>query len=187
MDFVQQTVVLIKPDGVRRGLVGEILGRFEKVGFKIAAMKLVWVEKEVVASHYKDEREYLTVIGQRSLDDYQKYGLDPKESLGTNDPYKIGQMVRGWNMDALTSGPLVAILLEGISAVEVVRKMAGDSLVARAVPGSIRGDYTVDTPILANLENRPMRSIVHASGNIEEAEFEKKLWFHENEIYKYDL
>lgn len=185
MDFTQQTVVLVKPDGVKRGLVGEILSRFEKVGFKIVALKMVWVEKEIVASHYKDEREYLTVIGKRSLEDYAKYGLDPKESLGTDDPYEIGQKVRHWNMDALTVGPLVAILLEGIEAVGIVRKMVGDSLVAKALPGTIRGDFTVDTPILANIENRPMRSIVHASGNIEEAEFEKKLWFKAEDMHKY--
>mgnify|MGYP001568102382 CR=1 FL=1 len=185
MDFIQKTVVLVKPDGVKRGLVGDIVSRFERVGLKIVALKMVWVEKEIVASHYKDEREYLTVIGMRSLDDYKKYGLDPNESLGTDDPYEIGQMVRKWNMDALTVGPLVAVLIEGVSAIDVVRKMVGDSLLTKAVPGSIRGDFTVDIPILANLRKRPMRSIVHASGNVEEAEFEKKLWFKEKEIYDY--
>ena len=93
--------------------------------------------------------------------------------------------MRKWNMDALTVGPLVAVLIEGVSAIDVVRKMVGDSLLTKAVPGSIRGDYTVDIPILANLKKRPMRSIVHASGNVEEAEFEKKLWFKEKEIYDY--
>ena len=98
MDFVQQTVVLIKPDGVKRGLVGEIISRFEKVGLKIVAMKMVWVSKEIVAKHYTDEREYLTTIGKRSLEDYQKYGIDPGESLGTTDAYEIGKKVRDWNI-----------------------------------------------------------------------------------------
>ncbi len=182
---MQQTVVLIKPDGVKRGLVGEILTRFEKVGLKIVALKMVWVSREIVAKHYQDEREYLSTIGKRSLEDYQKYGIDPGESLGTTDPYKIGKMVREWNMDALTVGPLLALLLEGIEAVAMVRKMAGDSMISKAVPGSIRGDFSIDIPILANLQKRPMRSIVHASGNIEEAELEKKLWFKNAEIYKY--
>ena len=77
----EYTVILIKPDGVKRGLIGEILSRFERVGFKIIAMKLVWVNKEHVAKHYKDEKEYLTNIGKRTLEDYKKFGLDPHESL----------------------------------------------------------------------------------------------------------
>ena len=77
MDFIQKTVVLVKPDGVKRGLVGDIVSRFERVGLKIVALKMVWVEKEIVASHYKDEREYLTVIGMRSLDDYKNMDWIP--------------------------------------------------------------------------------------------------------------
>jgi len=183
--FIQQTVVLVKPDGVRRGLVGEILERFEKVGFKVAALKMVWVDRDQVAKHYMDEKEYLTSVGQRSLDDYVKFGYDANESLGTNDPYEIGKMIRHWNMDALTSGPLIAMVLEGISAVEVVRKMVGPTNVSVAPAGTIRGDYSVDTPVLATLRKRPIKTIVHASGNVKEAEFEKKLWFKEKEIHQY--
>lgn len=185
MDFVQRTVVLVKPDGVRRGLVGEIVSRFEKVGFKIVALKMVWVDRYHVAKHYKDEKEYLTGIGQRTLEDYQKFGFDPGETLGTADPYKIGGMVRKWNMDALTSGPLLAMVLEGVNAVEIVRKMVGPTNVTTAPAGTIRGDYSIDTPVLATLKKRPIKTIVHASGNVEEAEFEIKLWFKESEIFDY--
>ena len=76
--FYQKTVVLIKPEGVRRGLIGEIISRFEKVGFKVVALKMVWVNKGQVAKHYKNEREYLTSIGKRTLNDYKKFGFDPK-------------------------------------------------------------------------------------------------------------
>lgn len=185
MNFVQRTVVLVKPDGVRRGLVGEIVSRFEKVGFKIVALKMVWVDRHHVAKHYKDEKEYLTGIGQRTLEDYQKFGFDPGETLGTADPYEIGGMVRKWNMDALTSGPLLAMVLEGINAVEIVRKMVGPTNVTTAPAGTIRGDYSIDTPVLATLKKRPIKTIVHASGNVEEAEFEVKLWFKEDEIFEY--
>jgi nucleoside-diphosphate kinase len=183
--FVKKTVILIKPDGVKRGLVGEITARFEKVGFKILAMKMIWVDKEHVAKHYKDEREYLTGIGKRTLADYKKFGFDAGETLGTADPYKIGQKVRNWNMEALSEGPLVAMLWQGVNAVEIARKMVGSTNTTEAVPGSIRGDYSADTPVLATLQNRPIRTIVHASGNDEEAEFERKLWFKEKEIYNY--
>lgn len=187
MNFVQKTVVLIKPDGVKRGLVGDILSRFERVGMKIVAMKMIWISREVVAKHYKDEREYLTAIGSRTLEDYKKYGFDSKETLGTDDPHEIGKKVREWNMDALTVGPLVAILLEGVNAVEIVRKMTGSTNTTQAVPGTIRGDYSADTPILATIQKRPIRTIIHSSGNLEEAELERKLWFKENEIYDYKI
>lgn len=183
--FVKKTVVLIKPDGVKRGLIGEIITRFEKVGFKALAIKMVWVNKKHVARHYKNERQYLTDIGKRTLEDYKKFGFEPKESLGTNDPYKIGQKVRHWNMEALSEGPLVALLFEGVNAIEIARKMVGHTNTTEAEPGSIRGDYSADTPVLATLQGRPIRTIVHASGNEEEAEFERKLWFKEKEIYEY--
>ena len=78
MNFVQKTVVLVKPDGVRRGLVGDIMSRFERVGMKIVAMKMIWISREVVAKHYKDEREYLTAIGSRTLEDYKNMVLTPR-------------------------------------------------------------------------------------------------------------
>jgi len=183
--FIQKTVVLVKPDGVKRGLVGEILARFEKAGFKIVAIKMVWVNREHVAKHYMDEKAYLTNIGVRTLDDYQKFGFDPGETLGTNDPYKIGQLVRRWNMDALASGPLVAMLIEGVNAVEIVRKMVGPTNVTTAPAGTIRGDYSIDTPVWATLQKRPIKTVVHASGTVDEAEFEKKLWFKNEEIHDY--
>lgn len=183
--FVKKTVVLVKPDGVKRGLVGEIIERFERVGFKIIATKMVWVNKGHVAKHYKDEKRYLTNIGKRTLEDYKKFGFDSNETLGTKDPYKIGQKVRHWNMEALSKGPLVAILFEGVNAIEIARKMVGHTNTSEALPGTIRGDYSADTPVLATVQNRPIRTIVHASGNEEEADFERKLWFKEKEIYSY--
>lgn len=183
--FIERTVILIKPDAVKRYLIGEMLTRFEKLNFKVVAMKMVWVDNTHVGKHYKDEKEYLEVIGNRTLEDYKKYGFDAKEDLGTNDPYEIGKLVRSWNMDALSSGPLVAIILEGYHAVEMARKVVGSTISAQAAPGTIRGDYAYDTPILANLERRPIRTYIHASGNQEEAEFEIKLWFKEEEIYSY--
>lgn len=183
--FIEHTVILVKPEGMARGLVGEVITRFEKVGFKIVAMKLIWVDKKLVGKHYKNERAYLIKIGERTLADYKKYGMDPGEGLGTKDPYKLGQMVRKWNMIGLSRGPLVAILLEGVAAVEVARKIAGETVTVNAMPGTIRGDFSSDAPIVANLEGRSIKTIIHASGSREEAEFEKKLWFKNEEIYSY--
>ncbi|OGM56106.1 nucleoside-diphosphate kinase [Candidatus Woesebacteria bacterium RIFCSPHIGHO2_12_FULL_46_16] len=181
----EQTVVLVKPDGVRRGIIGEIMARFERVGLKLVAAKLIWVDKTQVGKHYPDKKDYLTSVGKKTLENYQKYGLDANENLGTNDPYKIGKMVRMWNMEFLSSGPVMALLLEGPEAVQIVRKIIGHTFPSEALPGTIRGDLSLDSAYLSNSQKRTTLNLVHASGNKEEALFEKKLWFKRSEIYSY--
>ncbi len=185
MNFVQKTVVLVKPDGVKRGLVGDILSRFERVSMKIVAMKMVWVDAEVVGKHYADKDEYHMTVGTKTLENYQKYGFDAGETLGTKDPVEIGKLVRKWNMEFLSSGPVVAMLLSGENAVEIVRKMIGHTFPQVAAPGTIRGDYSFESAMGSNLAKRSTKNLIHASGSVEEAEFETKLWFRENEIYDY--
>ncbi|MCJ7805619.1 nucleoside-diphosphate kinase [Patescibacteria group bacterium] len=180
-----ETVVLIKPDGVRKGIIGEIMARFERVGLKIAAAKMIWVDKTFVGKHYQDKDAYHKTVGTKILENYQKFGLDANESLGTKDPVKIGRMVRNWNMEFLSSGPVFAMLLEGPDAVLIVRKIVGSTFPADALPGTIRGDFSLDSAYISNLQRRTTQNVIHASGSKEEAEFEKKLWFKNSEIYKY--
>ena len=182
---MEKTVVLVKPDGVKRGLVGEIITRFEKAGLKIVAMKLIWVTQTLVGKHYKDDDNYHRGVGERTLANYKEFGLDPNEKLGTSDPVEIGRLVRKWNMEFLSSGPVVAMLLEGEEAVRIVRKIVGTTYPSEAPPGTIRGDYSLESPKVANTQGRTIRNLIHASGNVEEAEFERKLWFREKEIYEY--
>ncbi|MBU0648795.1 nucleoside-diphosphate kinase, partial [Patescibacteria group bacterium] len=180
------TVVLVKPDGVKRAMVGEIIARFEKMGLKIAAMKMVWVDKGFAGKHYPEEREeLLRGIGEKTLSTYEKYGKDAGEDFGTKDALEIGKIVNRWNMEFLSSGPVIAILLEGPHAIDNVRAIAGATLPVFALPGTIRGDLSLDSPALANAYKRAVRNLVHASGNAEEAEYEKQLWFRENEIHSY--
>ncbi len=185
-DFIERTVILVKPDGVQRGLVGDILHRFEKAGLKIVAMKMVWVEKDFVSKHYPDSREeLLRGMGEKTLLTYAKYHVDPKTMLGTDDPVAIGRMVNEWNREFLSSGPVVAMVLEGLHAIENVRMMAGHTIPALAPPGTIRGDHSTDSPALANSRKRAIRNLVHASGNTAEAAYEMDLWFQPNEIHSY--
>src|SRR5262245_26613864 len=147
--LIERTLVLVKPDGVKRSLTGEIIGRFERAGLKIVAMKMLWVDRDHVAKHYPDSRtELLTAMGEKSLKTYAKYDLDPMTILGTSDPTEIGRMINEWNRNFLSSGPVVAIVLEGIHAVDNVRMLTGNTLPAFADPGSIRGDYAIDSPAL---------------------------------------
>jgi nucleoside-diphosphate kinase len=182
---MEKSVVLIKPDGVKRGLTGEIILRFERAGLKIVALKMVWVDKDLVGKHYTDKKSYLLSVGKKTLESYKKYGKDPKEELGTKDPLEIGKLVREWNMEFLSSGPVVAMLWEGPSAIEIVRKIVGSTFPVSAPPGTIRGDYSFDSAQFSNASKRTVRNLIHASGDAKEAKFERQLWFHEEEIYDY--
>ena len=185
LNSMEQTVVLVKPDGVKKGIIGQVLSRFERVGLKPVAVKMIWVDKTFVGKHYKDDVKYHKTVGEKTLENYQKYGVDPKENLGTKDPVEIGRMVRKWNMEFLSSGPVVAMLIEGPGSVFLVRKIVGHTFPAEALPGTVRGDFALDSAFLSNLQKRTTQNIVHASGSLEEAQFERKLWFKENEIYSY--
>ncbi|HET7099076.1 MAG TPA: nucleoside-diphosphate kinase [Patescibacteria group bacterium] len=184
--LIEQTIVLVKPDGVKRALVGEVISRFEKIGLKIIGMKMVWIDEEMVRKHYPTTRkEWVTKIGEKTLEAYKTYGTDPNEHLGTMKPYEIGLLICKWLVDYLTSGPVVAMVLEGPHAIPAVRKIAGYTYPDAAIPGTIRGDFSIDSPDLANMGKRSGMNIVHASGNAEEAKFEIELWFRKEELYDY--
>ena len=182
---MERTVVLIKPDGVKRGLVGEVLSRFEKMGLKIVAMKMVQADFEVLGKHYKDDEEYLKSLGKKTLKTYEEYGKDAGGDLGTTDPLKLGKMVREWTVNYVGSGPVVAILLEGKHSVDNVRGIAGPTMPVNAPAGTIRGDLATDSAAYANAEKRGVENIVHVSGTVEEAKFEENLWFRKDDIHSY--
>ena len=183
---MERTLVILKPDAVRRGLVGEIISRFEKLGLKIIGAKMVTPSEDLAHRHYPvDRKEFIEGMGRKSLQTYKEQGHDPRDVFGTEDPHKIGLKIQTWMADFLTSGPVLAVVLEGPHAVEVVRKVSGHTLPFKAEPGTIRGDYSYDSPILANQQQRPVHNLVHASGDKQEAEFEIGLWFSDQELFDY--
>lgn len=181
----EKTVILIKPDGVQRGLVGEVISRFEKTGLKIIGLKICSPGRDHVKNHYPNSKEWLTSLGKKSLSDYVKYNIDPISRLGTKDPLKIGKMVAEWLYDYMCTGPVVAIVFQGNQAVGLGRKIVGATIPIFADAGTIRGDFSKDSPILANLQKRGVKNLVHASGSLEEAEFEINHWFTKKELLKY--
>ncbi len=181
----ERTLVVIKPDAVQRGLVGKILARFERAGLRLTALKMLRAPRELLERHYPDREDFLRTIGEKTKEAFGAYGLDVREHMGTDDPREIGAQVREWLVDFMASGPVVAAVVEGVHAVSAVRKLVGGTLPVFAEPGTIRGDFSTDSPTLANLERRPVRNLVHASGTVEEAEFEVRLWFREEEIQPY--
>ncbi|MEK7151343.1 MAG: nucleoside-diphosphate kinase [Patescibacteria group bacterium] len=181
----EQTLILIKPDGLQRGLVGEVVKRFEARGFKLIALKMVQPTAIHVEKHYLATKTQIEGMGKKTLDNLAKHNMDPVKQFGTNDPMKIGHMINKWNVDFLTSGPVVAIVFRGLHAVEIGRKIVGNTLPAIADVGTIRGDFAVDSPMFANVKKRSVRNIVHASGSVDEAIREIKHWFKKSELYEY--
>jgi len=181
----ERTLVFLKPDGVQRGLTGEVLARFERAGLKVVGLKMVWPGRDLLERHYPNDEAFLTTIGGKTKEAFAAYGLDVRKETGTDDTLAIGRQVRGWLIDYVSSGPVAAFVLEGIHAVSVVRKLVGDTLPFRAAPGTIRGDFSIDSPTVANLMKRPVRNLIHASGSPEEAAFEIPLWFADGEIHDY--
>jgi nucleoside-diphosphate kinase len=185
-DLIEHSLILVKTDGVQRGLVGEIISRFEKTGLKLVAMKLLTPSRELAEKHYPTTREeFLVGIGKKTLENYQEVGINAKEQMGTEDPKEIGLIVRKWLIDYLTAGPVVAMVWEGPLAVSLIRKICGHTLPLKADPGTIRGDFAFDSSALANLQNRAIKNMLHTSGSKEEADYEIPLWFSKDEIVTY--
>jgi nucleoside-diphosphate kinase len=181
----ERTLVLLKPDAVARGLVGEVIGRFERAGLKLAAMKIVHPTAEKAAGHYNGPDAWISGMGQKTLDSFEEFGMDVMAVLGTEDPFEIGTMVRGWLIDYVSSGPVVAIVLEGVHAISAVRRLIGFTIPSRAEPGTIRGDLSIDSNTISSLETRATKNLIHASGNPEEAAQEIAYWFDDDEIVVY--
>jgi nucleoside-diphosphate kinase len=181
----ERTVVIIKPDGVQRSLIGEIIKRYERTGLKLLALKMVIPTEEKATEHYYavGGDAWLEEVGRKARAAYEKRGLE--------SPYKTN-MDNGWavlkaNAKYLSCGPVIAMVWQGNMAVELVRKVTGKTEPLTSDMGTIRGDFTLDSYAMADLDQRSVRNLIHASGTTDEAEQEIKIWFTEQEIMKYKL
>jgi nucleoside-diphosphate kinase len=175
--MIQRTLVLIKPDAIERGLAGEIISRLERVNLKVVKTRMVNVSDELAEKHYPVTDEWLSKVGNNTLSDCEKYGIDVKKVMGATDPIEIGKLVHAWNKSFLMSAPVMALVFEGVHAIEVVRKLCGSTLPLLASAGTIRGDYSSVSAISENSQQQSIRNLVHSSGSEEEAEREISLWF----------
>jgi len=181
----EKTVLLIKPDGVKRGLIGEIISRIEKRGLKIIALNMIWATRDQIDGHYPKDEKWITRLGEKTKATYEKYGFDIKKELGTTDLKKIGEKVRSWQLDFMTSGPIVKMVVRGIHAIDMIRKLVGNTMPALAEMGTIRGDFSIDSAAAANRNKRAVHNIVHASENPDEVKNELNFWFAPEEIHDY--
>jgi len=180
--MIERTLVLVKHDGVQRGLVGELIQRFERKGLKIAGIKMIHPSKEMALKHY-----VMTPAWIKKLATNTRVAADKKGQVIKDTDEEIAKRVQGWNVSYLIEGPVVAIVFEGYHAIDIGRKIVGPANAKDADIGTFRGDYTVESYDLADVNQRTIRSIVHASGNKEEAENEIGLWFNKNELFDYKL
>jgi nucleoside-diphosphate kinase len=184
--MIEKTLVLIKPDGVERKLVGEIISRFERAGLKIIGLGIVKADKNLIDKHYPKNKEWVENLGYNLIRTAEeaKIKVNLQKDYKVRNVYELGVKIRKWLIDFMSSGPIVKIALEGPQAIMVVRKLVGKTVPFLAEPGTIRGDFSIDNPLLANLERRPIKNLIHASGNKQEAENELKLWFKKEELIK---
>lgn len=184
----ERTFCMIKPDGVKRGLVGDIIQRLEKAGLKIVAMKMIVPTAEQVKQHYPmSDEAWVARLGEKSLSSFDNLDADAKDVLGSDDKAVIGKGVAEGLVEFMTSGPVVAMVVEGIQARDMIRKLAGHTLPFKADVGTIRGDYSVDSPAVANVEMRAIHNLFHASETAKEADNEISLWFGDEDVPSYDL
>lgn len=181
---MEKTFLMIKPDAVEKGLIGEIIKRIEGSGLKIVALKMAKASKELAERFYPSDREWFESVGNKSAKSYEEAGLSLKETFGTEDRYEIGKIVKSWLVDFICSGPVVPMIIEGEDAVKKVRKIVGYTDPSCAEKGTIRGDLTNESIKQANLEKRATKNLVHASSDPEEAEREISIWFKDSEIIK---
>ena len=181
----EKTFVLIKPDGVRKGLIGEVIKRFEQRDLKVVALEMFHASRKEMDNHYPKDEKWIRRLGEKTMATYAKYGQDVKRDFGTSDLIRVGKTVRGWLLDFMSSAPLVKVVVQGVHAVDMVRKIVGPTMPYLAEMGTIRGDWSNDSPLNANLERRSVFNLVHASETPEEAKHEIAHWFGKKPVFKY--
>ncbi len=179
----ERTLVLIKPDGVQRSLIGEIIKRFEQSGLKLVGVKMLVPTAEHIEKHYTVDPDWRRVTGEKTIKNYRDRGLLPS----SEDPLAITAIILENLKRYMVSGPVIAMVWQGVHAVKIVRKITGGTEPLTSDVGTIRGDFVLDSYQLSDADGRAVRNLVHASGSVEEADKEIKLWFKPEEIIGYRL
>lgn len=179
----EKTLILVKPDGVQRRLIGEIIGRFERVGLKLTAMKMLIPTAEQAESHYPSSNEWFVNVGKK----FFKEELARGEEVPEEKFIEAARQVKNGLIKFITAGPIVAMVWQGNQSVKVCRKLIGGTEPTTSDVGTIRGDYTIDSYALANGDERAVRNLIHGSESPEEAERELQVWFNEDELIEYKV
>ncbi len=179
----ERTLVVVKPDGLQRSLIGEIVKRYEQSGLKLVGLKMLVPTPEFIEQHYTLDPEWRVKTGMKTIESYHKKGKTPPST----DPLKITEVILNNLKRYLSRGPVVAMVWQGIHAVAIVRKITGGTEPLTSDMGTIRGDYTIDSYEVSDVDGRAVRNLVHASGSVDEANKEIEHWFHAKELIDYRL
>lgn len=177
----ERTLVIIKPDGIQRNLIGEIVSRFERTGLKLIAMNMMVPTEELVEKHYTLDPEWLRIAGEKSIKSAKEKGNPVLSEV----PLEVGKMVLNSLKKYLTCGPVITMVWEGVHAVSIVRKLTGSTEPLSSDVGTIRGDFVIDSYQISNHDGRAVRNLIHSSGSVKEANDEIKHWFNEKDLIEY--
>jgi nucleoside-diphosphate kinase len=178
----ERTLVIIKPDGIQRSLIGEIISRYERIGLKLVGIKMMIPTVEMVEKHYTLDPEWKRLVGEKRLKATPEGHVD-----GESDPIKLGEKVLSVLTHYLTAGPIIAMVWQGAHAVSIVRKVTGGTEPRTSDIGTIRGDFMLDSYEMSETDGRAVRNLVHASGTVSEAEDEIAHWFRPEEMFDYRI
>mgnify|MGYP000856589437 CR=1 FL=1 len=170
----ENCLILLKPDCIRKRLIGKVISMIEDSFLDITSIKLVIPSKEQIEKHYPDKTEWLRELGTKKIESYKKRGL-----VCDTDPESIGRMVRNELIEYLSGKPMVAIIVFGDNSIYHMRKLAGSTEPINAEPSTIRGKFSTDSFELADFYGRPLENIIHVSDSKKSAEEEIKIWFPE--------
>jgi nucleoside-diphosphate kinase len=179
----ERTLVIVKPDGIQRSLIGEIIKRYEQSGLKLVGLKMTVPDEELIERHYLIDPEWRVKTGLKTIESYKKKGKVPP----SEDPRVITEIILNNLKKYMTKGPVIAMVWQGMHAVGVVRKITGGTEPLTSDMGTIRGDFTIDSYEVADVDSRAVRNLIHASGSPEEADKEIALWFSPEEMIDYRL
>lgn len=179
----ERTLVVIKPDGVQRTLIGELIRRYERTGLKLVALKMLVPTPDMVEKHYLLDPEWRRITGEKTIESYRKKGKTPP----SEDPLEVTAVIIKNLKTYMSSGPVIAMVWEGMHAIGIVRKITGGTEPLTSDVGTIRGDLTIDSYEVSDLDGRSVRNLIHASGNEHDAKEEIALWFTQKEVISYRL
>lgn len=179
----EQTLVIIKPDGIQRSLIGKIISRYERIGLKLVGSKMLIPTPSLIEGHYTIDSNWKKLVGEKQI----KSAIEKGHPIPIDEPEVIGQRVLSHLMRYFSSGPVIAMVWEGAHAVNIVRKITGSTEPKTSDVGTIRGDFMLDSYEMSESDSRSIRNLVHASGSISDAEAEILHWFEPNELHNYRI
>ena len=178
----EKTFVILKPDAVQRGLIGEIVKRFERAGLKIVSLKMTILDEKKIWDHYNKDEAWFLKKGNNIV-----ANLKEAKMAVSKEPLEYGKDIIRALVSFMTSGPVVVMALEGNQSVTVVKKLVGGTEPSTSDVGTIRGDYTTDSYAISTVDDRAVRNLIHCSDEATEAQREINLWLQKEELIEYRL